>query len=119
VERSDRGSGGGLILETAVRHVFALLVLTGALAIGGVASARDINLHKHTADELKAACTKAGGSYSESSGTYGCGTDCHGGPGTDCTVFCRTDQNCYAQLIGARRAHDLLDALQIPARHRR
>lgn len=102
-----------------MRQLIAPLVLMGALGFGGAALARDIALHKHTADEVKAVCTKAGGSFSEGSGTYGCGTDCHGGSGTDCTVFCQADQNCFAQVIGARRPHDLLSALQIPARHGR
>jgi hypothetical protein len=115
----NKASGGDMILETAVRQLIALLVLTGALAFGSAAQAIDIALHKHTPEDVKAACTKAGGSFSEGSGTYGCGTDCRGAPGTDCTVFCQADQNCFAQVIGARRPHDLAGALQVPARHRR
>lgn len=102
-----------------MRHLIVPLVLMGALGCGGAALASDIALHKHTPEDVKAVCAKAGGSFSESAGSYGCGTDCHGGAGTDCTVFCKADQNCFGQVIGARRPRDLLGALEVPARHRR
>jgi hypothetical protein len=89
------------------------------MAMLGAASpswARDINLPKQTVDQIKATCEKAGGKFSQDSNGYGCGTDCHGAPGTDCVVFCKADKRCVAQVIGSRRPHDVLSALQAPAK---
>lgn len=72
-------------------------------------------MHKHTLDELKSVCSKAGGSFSQDSNGYACGTNCHGGSGTDCIVDCKNDQNCTAQVIGRRRPASLLSALQAPS----
>lgn len=79
-------------------------------------SARDISLHKHSVDELKSVCSKVGGSFSQDSNGYACGTNCHGGPGTDCVVDCKNDQNCVAQVIGARRPSTIAGALQAPTK---
>jgi hypothetical protein len=95
----------------------ALLILTGSLALSGASLARDITLPKTTAEELKGTCDKAGGKFSQDHNGYGCGTNCQGGPGTDCIVFCKTDRKCVAQVIGARRPHSVAEALTKPARH--
>ncbi len=102
-----------------MRTITAVIILTGALslALGGPSLARDITLHQTTAEAMKAACATAGGRFSQDPRGYGCGTDCHGGPGTDCTVHCAAGQKCDAQVIGARRPHNVAEALTKPARH--
>ena len=112
-----------------MRHVTALLIPPGALlpalalalalsfALGGPSFARDITLHKTSADEMKAACTKAGGRFSQGPHSYDCGTDCKGGPGTDCIVHCTDDQKCTAQVLGGRRPRSVAEALTKPTRH--
>jgi hypothetical protein len=100
-----------------VRHFTILLVLTGTLAAGAPSLANDLTLPKTAADALKAACAKAGGKYSEGDNIYGCGTDCAGKPGTDCTVTCRTGKRCTAQVIGGRRPRSVADALVKPGKH--
>ncbi len=70
------------------------------------------------AEALKSACDKAGGKFSQGDKLYGCGTDCVGKPGTDCTVTCRTDQRCTAQVIGGRRPRCVADALTKRGRRR-
>ncbi len=99
-----------------MRHQTALLVLIGVLAVTGPALARDVTLKKTSAEELKSACDKAGGKFSPGDKRYGCGTNCQGGPGTDCIVSCAPDGKCTAQVIGARRPKSVLEALQKPAR---
>ena len=92
-----------------------IVILAIGLSVGS-SSAREVALHKHTAEELKSACNKTGGSFSQDpGGMYGCGTDCHGGPGTDCTVGCTKDQTCTGQVPGRGRPTNLLNALR-PAR---
>jgi hypothetical protein len=93
-----------------------LLILTGTLALGGAALARDLTLPKTTPEQLKDACTKAGGRFSQDAKGYDCGTDCHGKPSTDCTVHCTADQKCTAQVIGARRPRSVAEALTAPER---
>jgi len=101
-----------------VRNVTVALIVVNILGFCGSASARDITLPKYTADQVKSACTKAGGSFSQYAEGYGCGTDCHGKAGTDCTVDCKTGQRCFAQVIGGRRPRDIAGALQQPERKR-
>jgi hypothetical protein len=96
-----------------------LLTLIGAVALGGPSWARDITLHKMSVEEMKGACEKAGGRFSQDKGGYGCTTNCKGGPGSDCIVNCRADKKCIAQVIGGRRPHSVAEALQKPERHRR
>jgi len=76
-----------------------------ALALAAsFASAAEVNLKKMSSDDLKAVCQKAGGSFSTDNSGYGCGTDCKGASGTDCTLFCSaTGKSCTAQVIGSRR----------------
>jgi hypothetical protein len=102
-----------------MQHPIALLVLTGALALSGAAVAKDLTLPKTSADAIKSACDKAGGKFSQDDRGYGCGTDCHDGPGTDCIVYCPTGEKCTAQVIGGRRPHNVAAALTKPERHRR
>jgi hypothetical protein len=106
-------------LELIVRTVIAALALVSALALAGPCLANEFVLHKSSLQELKAVCDKAGGKFSQDANGYGCGSDCRGGPGTDCTVFCKTDEKCYAQVIGARRPSNALNALLAPMRHAR
>jgi hypothetical protein len=104
-----------------VRPITNLVILAGALSLclapGTPSLARDLTLPKTTADQLKAACDKAGGTFSHGEKLYGCGTDCAGKPGTDCTVNCTADKKCSAQVIGGRRPRSVADALMKPARH--
>ena len=102
-----------------MRHLTALLVLTGVLALNGAALARDLNLPKTNTEVLKSACDKANGKFSQDAKGYGCGTNCLGGPGTDCIVHCEADQKCTAQVIGARRPKSVAEALTKPTRHAR
>jgi len=99
-----------------VRNVTLAIVLFGVLGFGASASASDITMGKFSADQVKAACAKAGGSFSQDANRYGCGTDCHGGAGTDCLVDCKTGQRCVAQVIGGRRPRNLDSALMTKAR---
>lgn len=102
-----------------MRHLFTPFILIASLAAAAPAFAADVNLHKHGADEIKSVCAEAGGSFSQGADSYGCGTDCHGKPGTACTVFCKADQNCIAQVLGGRRPRNVLGALKMPERHAR
>lgn len=102
-----------------MRYLSAAFVLTGALALGAPALARDIYLPNQTPDQLKAVCDKVGGKFSQDTSGFECGTDCHGKPGTDCTVFCKEGQKCAVQVIGGRRVHNVESALQAPAKRAR
>ena len=93
------------------------LILVGVLGLSSPSLARDITLRKHTADEIKSACDQAGGRFSQDTKGYGCGTNCHGGRGTDCTVFCPNGERCVVQVIGGRRPHNVTQALTKPERH--
>ena len=95
-----------------MRNLTALLVLTGALALGGGALGGDLTLPKTDAAALKSACDKAGGKFSQGDAIYGCGTDCQGKPGTDCTVNCSADKRCTAQVVGGRRPRSIAEALE-------
>ncbi|HZL30546.1 MAG TPA: hypothetical protein VFC54_05725 [Pseudolabrys sp.] len=88
------------------------LIFAAILGINAPASAGTLSMHKHSADELKGACAKVGGRFSQGKERYGCGTDCHGGPGTDCIVSCDAGENCEAQVIGGRRPRTLESALR-------
>jgi hypothetical protein len=94
-----------------MRTLTALLVLSGALVLGGAAQASDVRLPKTSADELQKICTAAGGSFSPGADRYGCGTDCKGGKGTDCVVTCAPDKRCTGQVIGAHRPRTVEQAL--------
>ena len=66
-----------------MRHLTYSLILTGILALSGGAFAEESTLPKTNAEQLKDTCAKAGGKFSQDAKSIGCGTDCHGGPGTD------------------------------------
>ena len=102
-----------------MRTFTAIFILIGILGLGGPAWARDIYFPKQTAEALKAVCDKVGGRFSQDTSGYECGTDCHGKPGTDCTVFCKPEQKCAVQVIGGRRPKNVESALQAPERHAR
>ncbi len=102
-----------------MRHSTILLILIGALGLSAPSFARDIHLHKTSVEELKGACEKAGGSFSQDKGGYGCATNCNGGVGSDCIVTCKADKGCVAQVIGGRRPHNVAQALTKPQRHQR
>jgi len=96
-----------------MRNPAVLLVLF--VLLGPSATfARDVSLGKHAAAEVESVCNKVGGKFSKDSTGHYCGTDCHGGPGTDCVVGCKNGQACFAQVIGARRPTTLVNALQAP-----
>jgi hypothetical protein len=98
-----------------VRHFITPFILIGAFGLSAPAFANDINLPKQTTEQLKAVCDEAGGKFSQDTRGYGCGTNCEGGPGTSCTVFCQPDKKCVAQVMGARHPRRILDALKKPA----
>jgi hypothetical protein len=102
---------GGATRETTVRHFLVPFILIGVVGLAGAAAARDVHTQKYSMDELKSACEKAGGKFSQGGGLYGCGTDCHGGPGTACIVTCGEGKRCTAQLMGGRRFRNLAQAL--------
>jgi hypothetical protein len=90
------------------------LLITAILsaAAANPASAAEVRLRKQSVDQLKVTCQKVGGSFSQDSGGYACGTDCRGNAGTDCTVFCKNAAGCTAQVIGGRRPRTVEQALQ-------
>jgi hypothetical protein len=98
-----------------VRIYIAPLVLIAALCLSASCFASDVNLQKQTPEQLKSACDVAGGKFSQDSRGYGCGTNCTGGPGTACTVFCEPDKKCVAQAMGSHRPRQIADALKKPA----
>lgn len=97
-----------------MRYSMAALILIGVLGLSGPSLARDIYFAKETAAQLQAVCDKVGGKFSQADSGIGCGTDCHGKPGTDCTVYCPSGKRCVAQVIGARRPRDAASALLAP-----
>jgi hypothetical protein len=106
-------------LEAVVRHFMIPAILIGALGLNSPSLARESTLHKSTLDDIKAVCDKVGGKLSQDAHGFGCGTDCHGHPGTDCTLYCKTDEKCVAQTMGGRRATSFENALKAPERHTR
>jgi hypothetical protein len=94
-----------------MRNLIATLILIVFVA---PSFARDISVGKHTAEDVKSVCDKVDGKFSQDATGYYCGTDCHGAPGTDCVVGCKTGQPCIAQVIGSRRPSNLRNALEAP-----
>ena len=87
-----------------------MLIVIFGLSVSSFA--RDVSIGKHTAEEVKSVCDKVGGKFSQDATGHYCGTNCHGGPGTDCVVGCKTGQTCIAQVIGSRRPTNLVNALE-------
>jgi hypothetical protein len=101
-----------LLLEPVVRAV--TVIFAGIVSLGFVSPslARETYLHKRSIEDIKSICDKVGGEFSRDSRGYGCGTNCKGGPGTACVVYCPTGQRCIAQVIGARRPTSVQNALE-------
>ena len=98
-----------------MRNLAVSLILIGILGLSVSSFARDVSIGKHTAEEVKSVCDKVGGKFSQDATGHYCGTNCHGGPGTDCTVGCKAGQTCIAQVIGSRRPTTLVNALEAPS----
>ena len=90
------------------------LVLIGIFGLSVPSFARDVSIGKHTAEEVKSVCDKVGGKFSQDATGYYCGSNCHGGPGTDRIVGCKTGQTCIAYVIGSGRPTTLVNALEAP-----
>jgi len=99
--------------EAAMRNttISAILVVIFGFNVGS-SMASETTMRKSSAEELKSVCAKAGGSFSQDAGGYGCGTNCQGKPGTDCVLACKNDQKtCFAQVPGRARPTSPLNAL--------
>jgi len=112
--RFRRFQGVTALPEVVMRNLAALFVLIVILGQSAPSFARDVSVGKHAAEEVENVCNKVGGKFSKDATGHYCGTDCHGGPGTDCVVGCKTGQPCFAQVIGSRRPTNLVNALQAP-----
>jgi len=102
-----------------MRNLAVPVILIGTLGFSVSSLASEISIHNHTTEEVRSVCDKVGGKFSQDAAGYDCGTNCQGGPGTDCVVSCKIGQPCFAQVIGARRPTTLQNALQSPARNAR
>ena len=98
-----------------MRSLAIALILVGVLGLSVSSFARDVSIGKHSAEEVKSVCDKVGGKFSQDATGHYCGTNCHGGPGTDCVVGCKTGESCIAQVIGSRRPTTLVNALEAPS----
>jgi hypothetical protein len=98
-----------------MRSLAIALILIGVFGLSVSSFARDVSIGKHSAEEVKSVCDKVGGKFSQDATGHYCGTNCHGGPGTDCVVGCKTGQTCIAQVIGGRRPTTLVNALEGPS----
>lgn len=106
--------------EANMKFICAALFALALAALAPPSSAAEVNLQKTSADDLKALCQKVGGAYSEDNSGYGCSTDCQGGKGTDCTVYCpSTAKRCTAQVDGARRPKTVEQALAPVSKRKR
>ena len=99
-----------------MRSLAVAVILIGIFGLSVSPFARDASVGKRTPEEVKSVCDKVGGKFSQDATGHYCGTNCRGGPGTDCYVGCKTAQPCFAQVIGSRRPTTLLNALQEPTR---
>jgi|SRR5690349_17371687 len=98
----------------------ALLIALGLAVATRPSAAAEVTLQKTSPEGLKTVCEKLGGSFSQASNGYGCGTDCHGDKGTDCVVFCPTSaKRCTAQVDGARRPKTFEQALGAAPKRRK
>jgi hypothetical protein len=55
-----------------MRNLIVPLILVGVfgLSVGSALAAQEVSLHKHTAEELKSVCDKAGGRFSQDAGGH-------------------------------------------------
>ena len=76
--------------EAAMRNstISVILAVIFGFSVGS-SMASETTMRKSSAEELKSVCDKAGGSFSQDAGGYGCGTNCQGKAGTDCVQECR------------------------------
>src|SRR4051794_35235681 len=82
-----------------MRSVHAILLASGLVALSAApAASTEVKMGKHTSSEIKNACDKAGGTYTEDPGGYGCATNCHGGPGGACVVGCKSNHQCTGEV---------------------
>ena len=81
-----------------MQSLAVLFILIGIFGFSISSFARDVSIGKHSAEEVKSVCDKAGGKFSQDATGHYCGTNCHGTPGTDCVVGCKTGQTCIAQV---------------------
>ena len=98
-----------------MQNLAVSFILIGIFGFSATSFARDVSVGKHSAEEVKSVCDRVGGKFSQDATGHYCGTNCHGGPGTDCVVGCKTGQACIAQVIGSRRPTTLVNALQVPS----
>ena len=98
-----------------MRSLAVVFIVLGIFGLSVSSFARDVSIGKHTAAEVKNVCDKVGGKFSQDATGHYCGSNCHGGPGTDCVVGCKTGEACIAQVIGSRRPTTLLNALEAPS----
>ena len=108
----DLSGGDAPCWEIVMRSLAVPVMLIGIFGLSVSSFARDVSIGKHTAEEVKSVCDKVGGKFSQDATGHYCGTNCRGGPGTDCVVGCKTGQPCFAQVIGSRRPTTLANALQ-------
>src|SRR5262249_60571432 len=110
----DQRSGVAPLLKAAMRNLaMPLVVLIGGFGLSfGSALASETTMHKYTAEELKSVCEKAGGSFSQDGGGYGCGTNCQGKPGTDFILSCKkNEKKCFVLVPGPTRTTSHPNAL--------
>ena len=101
-----------------MRHLISFLILTGALAHSGAALAEESTLPKTNAEQLKDACNKAGGKFSQDAKSIGVVPTARAAPAPIARSTARSTK-CTAQVIGARRPHSVAEALTKPEPRRR
>lgn len=68
--------------------------------VSSTAMAKDVDLGKHGADEIKSICDRVGGKFLSDGQTYGCSKACTGGT---CAVICDKDDGCFGTTPGDRQ----------------
>jgi hypothetical protein len=86
------------MVSTASRVALFLLTLSGSIVMADMAMAAKIVpiSGKHSKDEIKKTCDKAGGEFGEDSGGYGCTTQCT--TKESCHVACSNNGKCKGQV---------------------
>jgi len=85
--------------------------------VSSTAMAKDVDLGKHSENEIKSICGRVGGNFVSDGQTYGCAKKCTGGT---CAVICDKDDGCIGTTPGDRRRgptgeRGVLDALSATA----